>query len=194
MQPIARIIKRHIKMPQPESSPTILKTEAELEKDAEERDFNFIAAEIKRQFDLILKADDALDTKTGILLGFIFLTIAQIALNKDLFSLITLNPAKVTVFYLGFLLLIVSIGAGIFAYLTREYEVGVNTEVLFKQFKEGEIRNYNMAIAGEMQNSLIANREKTEKKERYVKTMMVAFPIGLLIIALLELGSMSSLW
>jgi len=74
MQPIARIIKRHIKMPQPESPPTILKTEAELEKDAEERDFNFIAAEIKRQFDLILKADDALDTKTGILLGFIFLT------------------------------------------------------------------------------------------------------------------------
>jgi len=90
--------------------------------------------------------------------------------------------------------LIVSIGAGIFAYLTREYEVGVNTEVLFKQFKEGEIRNYDMVIAGEMQNSLIANREKTEKKERYVKTMMVAFPIGLLIIALLELGSMSSLW
>jgi len=108
--------------------------------------------------------------------------------------LITRSSAELAVFFVGFLLLLLAIGAGILAYLTREYAVGVNTQVLFKQFKEGEIRNYNMAISGEIQNSLIKNRATMETKERYVQTMMVTFPIGLVIIAMLELGAMSGWW
>jgi hypothetical protein len=166
----------------------------EPEQETEEYDFRAIAAEIKRQFDLVIKADDALDTKTGILLGFILLIIAQVALNKDFFSLITRSSAELAVFFVGFIFLILAAGAGILAYLTREYAVGVNTKVLFGQFKEGEIRNYDMAISGEMQNSLFQNREKMETKDRYIKTMMVAFPIGLVIIAMLDLSAMGGWW
>ena len=152
-------------------------------------DLRDIADEIKRQYDVVLKMDDSLDTKISIVLGFVFLTLSQIALNKDFVGLVLHKYPFL--FGVGLILIIISIIAGVIAYSLREYGHGSSPDWLFTQYKEGKSAEFiNMNILGTIKKDVYDNKNNSKSKAQWVKVMFITFAAGLIILVLLEVASL----
>jgi len=158
------------------------------------RNFNHIADEIKRQYDVVLRLDDSLDTKTGIILGFIFLVIVQITLNVDFIHLVEKGVLHFTIFAVGLSFIVYSVYSGIRAYFIREYGLGPEILDLIAQYENGEKREFVKVISREISDSLSSNMDILQKKAKYAKRMIPTFFIGVLSIIIIEITYLSKIW
>jgi hypothetical protein len=94
-------------------------------KDGRKDQFEYVAAEIRRQHDVVTKIDDSLDTKIGIILGFTFLVLSQIAFRPELFGLATKNVPLFLVFLSSLVIVFLAIIMGIKGlFFVGEYAIG----------------------------------------------------------------------
>jgi hypothetical protein len=73
---------------------------------SKESDLKLISDELKRQFDLKMRVDEAHNVKLSIILGFIMVIIVQITLTTEYTTLVTAKPVTTIFFALGFLAII----------------------------------------------------------------------------------------
>lgn len=163
--------------------------------DVDEDDFNHIANEIKRQYDVELRIDDSLDTKTGIILGFIFIVTAQILLNKDFIILATKDLPHIAIFAIGFFSIVLSICMGLCAYFVRKYKLGPEIYELIGLYNNvDEDIDFSELIPIQINKAIEENGIMLTSKSKYVKLMLIAFFIGVMWIAITEIIYFSKLW
>ena len=141
--------------------------------------FREISEEIKRQYELILSTDTALDTKTGIILGFVILIIVQIITAQSFIASMTKNGISMLLFSFGFSSILLSGFLGFRAYLVRPYEYGPEIPDLITQYRKGEKRDYTQVISGAIYKATRYNFTISEKKATFIKEMFILLIIGL---------------
>jgi hypothetical protein len=156
-------------------------------KDAERKDqFEYIAAEIRRQHDVVTKIDDSLDTKIGIILGFIFLVLSQIAFRPELLGLAARNFPLFLVFLGSLVVIFLAIIMGIKGLsFVRDYDIGPRIAGIIHEYKVGV--NLNQAISRGISNAITFDKERGVDKAKWLKWMVSTFIIGLGILVLLEI-------
>lgn len=165
------------------------------ENDLDVDDFKHIANEIKRQYDVVLRIDDSLDTKTGIILGFIFIVTAQILFNKNLVILATKVLPHIGVFAVGVFLIFFSIYKGICAYTVRAYKLGPEIYKLIALYNNFEKDlDFTELIPLRINKAIKENRLMNTNKSKHVKIMLITFFIGVIWIAIMEIIYFSKLW
>ena len=157
-------------------------------KDTERKDqFDYIAAEIRRQHDIVTKIDDSLDTKIGIILGFIFLVLSQIAFRPELLGLAARNFPLFLVFSCSLVIIFIALGMGIKGLsFVRDYDIGPRIADIIDEYKAGQ--NLNQAISRGISNAITFDRERGVDKARWLKWMVSTFIIGLGILVSLEIS------
>jgi len=153
-----------------------------------------IVDEVKRQFGETLRRSDAIDTKIGLILGFIFITIG-LAINKDLLVLVFQSPPLVIlVFWEGFGLIVVSIFSGILAIFFRTFQFGPNMDEVYTKYNDKPEEHAKGAIAGKLKQDTKANLNAIDTKVLFAKVMLITFSIGLVAIIILEIGCFGKMW
>jgi len=153
-----------------------------------------IANEFQRQFDETLRRSDAIDTKIGLILGFIFITIG-LMIDKDLLVLMFQSPPSViALFGLGLVLIIVSVFSGILAIFFRTFQFGPDKDELYSKFNEKPEGYVKGVIAGQLKNAAKANFEAINTKVLFAKAMFVTFSVGLVAIIIIKIGCFGKLW
>lgn len=147
--------------------------------------FEYIAAEIRRQHDLVTKTDESLETKLGISLGFIFLVLSQIAFRPEFTGLASKGNPLFFVFVGGLIAIFVSIMMGIkgFFFVT-DYATGPRIEYMINAYENGE--DLNQAISRQIAYAITLDIERSAEKASWLKWMLIAFIIGLIIFVALE--------
>ena len=154
-------------------------------------DFNHIALdEIQKQRDILLRADDSLDTKIGIILGFMFLVIAQILLNKDFINLVAKDFPHILfiVFAADFIFIIISVFLGIKAYSIRIFDIGPDISDIIQKRQGYEVWNLNKAMLDAVGESIPKICSVHKDKARCVNIMLSMFFIGVIVLALIEIS------
>jgi hypothetical protein len=153
-----------------------------------------IFKELQRQFDETLKGSDTIDTKIGVMLGFVFIFIGLV-FNKDLLPLVFASPPLVILlFIVGSIFIIISVFSGILAIFFRKFQVGPDMDELYDQCR-GKPEDYiKGVIAGRLKADKLANTNAIDTKLRCAKVMFVTFFFGLVAIVALEVGCFGKLW
>jgi hypothetical protein len=150
--------------------------------------FEYIAAEIKRQHDLVTKIDDSLETKIGITLGFIFLVLSQIAFRSEFINLASKNTLLFVVFLCGLGAIFISILLGIkgFFFVTY-YATGPRIEYMINAYENGD--DLNQVISKGVSDAITLDIARSTEKASWLNRMLIAFIIGLALLIALEVGS-----
>jgi hypothetical protein len=153
-----------------------------------------IAKEFERQFDETLRRSDAIDTKIGLILGFIFITIGLL-INKDLLASVFQSPQSIiALFGLGVALIIVSVFSGILAIFFRTFQFGPDRNDLYINYNDKPEGFVKGVIAGKLNADAISNFKAIDTKVFFAKVMFVTFSLGLVAIIILEIGCFGKLW
>ena len=147
--------------------------------------FERVASEIRRQHDLVTKTDESLETKLGISLGFIFLVLSQIAFRPEFTGLASKGNPLFFVFVGGLIAIFVSIMMGIkgFFFVT-DYATGPRIEYMIDAYENGE--DLNQVISRQITYAITLDIERSAEKASWLKWMLIAFIIGLIIFVALE--------
>lgn len=161
-------------------------------KDTERKDqFEYIAAEIRRQHDVVTKIDESLDTKIGIILAFIFLVLSQIAFRPELTGLATKSFPLFVAFLCGFAAILLSIIMGIKGlFFVRSYDIGPRISNLIDGYRAG--MDLNQLISKGISRAITYDIERGTSKATWLRRMLIAFIIGLGILIVLEILLYSS--
>jgi hypothetical protein len=153
-----------------------------------------IFKEIERQFDETLKTIDTIDTKIGVMLGFVFVFIGLV-FNKDLLPLVFASPLSVIIlFVVGSILIIISVFSGILAIFFRKFQVGPDIDELYDQCRDKPEDYIKGVIAGRLIADKAANKIAIDAKLRWAKRMFGTFFLGLVTIVILDVGCFGKLW
>lgn len=153
--------------------------------------FEYIAAEIRRQHDVVSRIDDSLDTKISIILGFIFLVLAQIAFRPELTGLATKNVPLSLIFWCGIGAIFLSILMGIKGlWFVSDFDIGGRIEQIIDKYKAG--KDLNQAISRAIYNAITYDRKRGDNKAKWLTGMLISFIIGLGIMMVLEVLLYSS--
>jgi hypothetical protein len=150
-----------------------------------EQDFERLSAELQRQFELQWQADATVDTKSGIILGFIMLILVQIALSLGFIDTITSRSQLITaLFLIGYGFIFGSFIVGMISFRLRTYKLGPS--VLEKMFPawwdKEEHYHYAMDIFTLIASSHEHNTDVSGKKVKYIKWMLNLFLVGFVLI------------
>jgi hypothetical protein len=159
--------------------------------DGKKDQFEYIAAEIRRQADLANKIDDSLDTKISIMLGFILLVLSQVALRSELVDLVTKGNLSSYIFIGGFVIVFFSIVAGLLGYFVSDYYFGPNIPLLIEYYRRN--RNLNQIISKRISSGVDSYRKRLRRKAQYFQVMVYLFVIGFILIIVLELCCLARL-
>ncbi len=163
--------------------------QAEPEDGKEPDQFHHIAAEIRRQIDVINSTSDSLDTKISIILGFIFLVLSQIVLRAEIVNAVTSSTIVLIVFSVGLIIIAFSIFSGWRAYYINDYWIGPKISDLITQYKEfGNARDFNQVISSKISEAIEYNTKVGDKKATHAQRMMISFIFGFAIILVLEMA------
>jgi hypothetical protein len=151
---------------------------------AREQDFERLSKELQRQFELLLQFDTSVDTKSGIILGFIMLIIAQIALNLGFIDTITSHALSTTALFLaGFAFVLLSFAVGMLGFWIHKYELGPDVyHNMFPLWWNKEEKYYSMNIFSKVANAYDKNELIRQKKVKHLRGMLSLFMIGLVLI------------
>jgi hypothetical protein len=147
-------------------------------------DFKLISDELKRQFDLEIRVDDSHNVKSGIILGFIMLTIVQITLTTEYTSLVIAKPIAFVFFLIGFLAIIFSFALGIVAVYPKKYEFGYKMSKLIQAWKDNKEKDYAKNIFGMMFRAYNKDRKIIQNRAELIQLMLGVFSSGLVFIIL----------
>jgi RsiW-degrading membrane proteinase PrsW (M82 family) len=160
--------------------------------DGKKDQFEYVAAEIRRQHDVVTKIDDSLDTKIGIILGFTFLVLSQIAFRPELFGLAAKNMPLFLVFLCSLVIVFLAIIMGIKGlFFVRDYAIGPEIADLIDEHKTGA--DLNQVISRGISNAITFDRERGFSKAKWLKSMLATLIIGLAIFGVLEMLIYSSI-
>jgi hypothetical protein len=153
-----------------------------------------IFKEIERQFDETLKTIDTIDTKIGVMLGFVFVFIGLV-FNKDLLPLVFASPQLVILlFFVGSISIIFSVFCGIMAIFFRKFKGGPDIDELYDQYRDKSEDYIKGVIAGRLKADRAANKIAIDAKLRWAKRMFGTFFLGLVAIIILDVGCFGKLW
>ena len=150
-----------------------------------EQDFERLSEELQRQFELRWQADVVVDTKTGIILGFIMLILVQIALSVGLIGAITSRSVNfiTVIFSVGYALIFCSFVVGMMSFWIGEYYVGASAHgTMFPKWWRKEKQFYSMDIFTNIAASYEHNKDVSDKKVGYLRWMLIFFLIGFILI------------
>jgi hypothetical protein len=125
-----------------------------------------------------------LDTKTGAVLGFVIVSVAELlgflllaSREKGPFS--TSHPCLLAaIFVLGLIALIVAMFLGLFELAPMGFQYGAPTEFLALQV-DREVREIQMQCVDSLRKTSIINREIVRKKARLTKATVLAVGVAL---------------
>jgi hypothetical protein len=149
-----------------------------------------ISGEIARQYNVMGADISSMETKCGILLGFIVLVLAQVFLNFNTVKNVTSHTASCFLFVVGVGIIFWSAIFGIKAYMIRGYYGGVDMKEIMDDYRRGKDRNYQQMIDAALFSSTVINGNILKDKVTNIKLMMYAFPIGLATIIISLMVSM----
>jgi len=153
-------------------------------------DFKLVYDELKRQYDILLRFDDAHDLKTGVILGFIVVIIVQITLSNGYVNLVTRNSISFLLFLAGCILLSISFASGALAIYLRDYSVGPKIPILYKKWhnrEQGE--KFNRAMFSRIYKAYKENKNINQKKNTLFQLMFGTFTFAIIFIALSRIAS-----
>jgi hypothetical protein len=151
-----------------------------------EQDFERLSRELQRQFELLLQFDTSIDTKSGIILGFIMLIIAQIALNLAFADTITSHSLGTTMlFTAGYAFILISFAVGMLGFWIHKYDLGPDVyHKMFPLWWNKEEKYYSMNIFSRIAKAYDRNESIRQKKVKYLRSMLGLFVVGLALIVL----------
>lgn len=144
-------------------------------------DFSHISGEIRRQFDQEIRNCESLDSKTGVMLGFVFVSIGLIVSLTEPVANIESNNAVEYLGLLGIASLLIAALLGVIGFFVREFKGGPNVSELIKILRKGENRDFEMIISRKLYDSYQHNHRLNHTKALCAKGMFVAFLGGLVL-------------
>lgn len=154
-------------------------------------EFTPIENEILRQYDQEFRISESHDSKIGIILGFILISIG---LSSGSISAPQVGAihANLVLNVVGLSLLLLASILGLKAFFIRKYTGGPNIEELIALFREeGLDRDFDMVIAKRLNDSILINKEINQKRVEWIKAMFFTFALAIISIVfsrLLYLG------
>lgn len=146
--------------------------------------FEAIRQEILRQYEQGIRTSESLDSKIGIMLGFIFLIIGIISSIANPISLNQSIPPHVVILIAGMALLLIAAFLGFWAYYMRRFQGGADPDELIETYRTQPNRDFEMIIARKIDDSRIHNLDVNRKKARLTKAMFIIFFLALLMIVI----------
>jgi hypothetical protein len=155
-----------------------------------EQDFDRLSKELQRQFELRLQSDAAVDTKTGVILGFLMLIIIQITLSPGIIDTMTSHSLYTTIsFYFGYAFILLAFAAGMYGFWIRKYEVGAEINHksdknpgMFQLWLSKEENHYPMSLFTKIAKAYQYNEEVFENKIKSLRAMLALFVAGFISI------------
>jgi hypothetical protein len=158
-----------------------------------------LAEEIKRQYDRTLNRADVIDTKAGLILGFLFIAIG-LTIDQNFITLVIQSETVSILFVVGLILVVISVVAGIASISFRAFDSGPRLSELLliekvpADQREDWLNGFEDWISRELQKDNVINDSVVVNKAQYAKVMFITFPIGLLLIIVLKVGCLGKLW
>jgi hypothetical protein len=146
--------------------------------------FDPIQKEILRQYEQGIRTSESLDSKIGIMLGFIFVIIGIISSISNPISLNQSIPPQGIILIAGMALLLIAAFLGFWAYYMRRFQGGADPDELIEMYRMQPDRDFEMIIARKIDESRIHNRDLNREKAKLTKIMFIIFFLALLMIVI----------
>ena len=148
----------------------------------EKANYEIISNEIVRQYANMDNYLTSLDSKSGVLLGFVVLVLAQVFLNLNSVKSVLSYQLSGMLFISGVFLVIVSAFFGIRSFSFRANAEGPELEDLMANFRRGLKRDYRKLIDASIFAATKVNDAIRRDKVFNISLMMYLFATGLVII------------
>ncbi|MEW5747199.1 MAG: hypothetical protein AB1793_00215 [Candidatus Thermoplasmatota archaeon] len=154
---------------------------------ASKNDFSIITGEIQRQFDQESRNCESLDSKTGVMLGFVFVSLGLIVSLTEPVADLDSGSYVGHFGILGVISLLVAAFLGVIAFFVREFKGGADIGEIIDIYRKGEPRDYEMIISRKLYDSFLHNHRQNVFKAWFAKGMFIAFLIGLVLVVVWNL-------
>lgn len=147
-----------------------------------DKNFEYVFNELKRQFNCYEETIKAQDTKIGVMLGVILLSIMTILCLDNLKQYCSTNLWVGLAFTFGIALLILALIYGLKSYLLNEYLVGKNPKLLIDHYVKSDIKDYRKYIGEGIYRAIQENSSISSIKGFAINIMLSAYIFGILLI------------